>query len=149
MTPLAIEYHANGFVETGSELEEVGGRAVLSGGDGRTEGQYRQDRRIHANRNAKSLGPNRRSRSKRSKIPKKNFPRRRIPTIAQPHGVNKNFPDGLQHGILISNELKGIHFEFEGEPCEEWGHEEGPEGKAGSYTGSFPQFLQAGNLEFK
>ena len=31
-TPLAIEYHANGFVETGSEIEEVEGSAVVSGG---------------------------------------------------------------------------------------------------------------------
>ena len=32
LTPLAVEYHANGFVETGSEIEEVEGKAVLAGG---------------------------------------------------------------------------------------------------------------------
>jgi hypothetical protein len=62
--------------------------------------------------------------------------------------VNKSFPDGLRHYIVISNSFKGIKYELEGEPCEEWGKEEGPEGGGGTYTGSFPQILGMGNLEF-
>ena len=62
--------------------------------------------------------------------------------------MTKNFPDGLQHYIVITNSFKGIKYELEGEPCEEWGKEEGPEGGGGTYFGSFPQILIGGNLEF-
>ena len=66
----------------------------------------------------------------------------------QPHATSKAFPSGEQHYIVISNEFNDIKFELEGEPCEEWGRQGGPEAGGGAYTGSFPQFLSGGNLEF-
>ena len=68
--------------------------------------------------------------------------------VATPHVVNKYFPDGFQHSLDITNAFKGIKFELEGEPCEEWGKEEGSEGGGGTYSGTFPAMLSGGNLEF-
>lgn len=65
------------------------------------------------------------------------------------HKVSPTFPDGLQHTIEINNTIKGFKYELEGEPCEEWAKEEGPEGIGGQYFGSFPQILGGGNLYIK
>ena len=69
--------------------------------------------------------------------------------VSRSHLVSKNFPEGIQNGIDIHNTFKGIHFEYEGEPCEEWGREEGPEGFGAQYTGSFSQYLSNGAFEFR
>ena len=68
--------------------------------------------------------------------------------VATPSPYLGKFPDGFQHSIEISNSFKGIKVEFAGEPCEEWGKEEGPESAGGTYFGSFPQILQGGNFEY-
>jgi hypothetical protein len=147
-TPVAIQYHANGFVETGSELEEVGGQAVLSGGEaelkvniGRTKEFGRSECKIHWPEQTIPL--------KAITHPEEEFSEATYTNESTPHMVNKSFPEGIQHAILISNEIRGIHFEFEGEPCDEWGHEGGPTGNDAKYIGSFPQLVQFGNLEFK
>lgn len=142
-TPVNFEYHANGFVETGSETEEVEGKVVLSGGT------------ISLKVNA---GP-----KFKCTI---NWPEQTIPVRAEkrpdleysaavysnqepiPKKKSPKFPDGFQHKINIANEFKGIQFEFEGEPCETWGKEESSEGKTGKYLGEFPEELVGGNLEF-
>lgn len=148
LTPLAIEYHASGFVETGSELEEVEGRAVLAGGSaelkvntGKTEEGTKSECHLS--------WPEQTIPFKASKNPEGEFSAATYSNETRPHLVNKSFPDGLQHYILISNTFKGIKYTLEGEPCSEWGREEGPEGGGGTYTGSFPQTLQGGNLEFQ
>ncbi|MEA2153727.1 MAG: hypothetical protein QOI18_1960 [Solirubrobacteraceae bacterium] len=147
LTPLAIEYHANGFVETGSELEEVEGAAVLKGGTavlkintGRTEEFSKSECQLSWPEQTIPL--------KAAKAPEGEYSSATYTNASMPHLVNKNFPDGQQHYIVISNSFKGIKYEFEGEPCEEWGKEEGPEGGGGTYFGSFPQILGMGNLEF-
>ncbi len=147
LTPLAVEYHANGFVETGSELEEVAGRAVLSGGSaelkvntGKTPEFTKSECRI--------TWPEQTIPFAATKRPEEEFSAATYTNVLVPHLVNHNFPEGLQSTIVISNEFKGIHFELEGEPCEEWAKEEGPEGVSGKYVGSFPQTLVGGNLEF-
>ena len=147
LTPLAVEYHANGFVETGGELEEVEGKAVIARGSaelkvntGKTEEFEKSECHLSWPEQTIPL--------KAIKNPEGEFSSATYSNEAAPHKVNKNFPDGLQHYIVISNTFKGIKFELEGEPCEEWGKEEGPEGGGGTYTGSFPQFLTGGNLEF-
>jgi hypothetical protein len=147
LTPLAIEYHANGFVETGSEIEEVEGKAVIAGGSaeikvntGKTEEGTRSECHLYWPEQTIPL--------KAEKAPEGEYSSATYTNAANPHLVNKNFPDGLQHYIVITNEFKGIKYEFEGEPCEEWGKEEGPEGGGGTYFGTFPQLLSGGNLEF-
>jgi hypothetical protein len=147
LTPLAIEYHASGFVESGSELEEEEGKAVLKGGTavmkvntGQTEEFTKSECHVY--------WPEQTIPFKATKEPEGEFSAASFSNEATPHLVNKNFPDGLQHFIKITNSFKGIHTEFEGEPCEEWGKEEGPENNGGTYLGSFPQILGMGNLEY-
>ncbi|HTB71206.1 MAG TPA: hypothetical protein VK707_09510 [Solirubrobacteraceae bacterium] len=147
MTPLAIEYHANGFVETGSELIEVEGKAVIAGGSaeikintGKTEEFGKSE--CHLSWIAQTIP------LKAVKNPAEPYSAATYANATQPHLVTKAFPDGLQHYIVISNEFKGIKYQLEGEPCETWGKEEGSEGGGGTYVGSFPQFLGGGNLEF-
>jgi hypothetical protein len=147
LTPLAIEYHANGFVETGGELEEVEGKAVIAGGSaelkvntGRTEGFEKSECHISWPEQTIPL--------KAVKDPEGEYSSATYSNAAQAHKLTKAFPDELQHYIVISNAFKGIKYTLEGEPCEEWGKEEGPEGGGGTYTGSFPQILGLGNLEF-
>jgi hypothetical protein len=147
LTPLAVEYHANGFVETGSETEEVEGSAVLAGGEveiktnvGITEERERSQCTI--------LWPEQTLPLRAEKKPEGEFSEATYANETKPEPVGKKFPDGLQHSILITNAFKGIKFEFEGEPCEEWGKEETEEGGGGSYFGSFPAILSTGNFEF-
>jgi hypothetical protein len=148
LTPLAVEYHANGFVETGSELEEVEGKAVLKGGTavlkintGRTSEFEKSECHLSWPEQTIPL--------KAEKAPEGEYSSATYSNATQPHLVNKSFPEGLQHYIVISNSFKGIKYEFEGEPCEEWGKEEGSEGGGGTYFGSFPQILGVGNLEYQ
>ena len=147
LTPLAIEYHANGFVETGGGLEEVEGKAVIAAGSaelkvntGKTSEFEKSECHISWPEQTIPL--------KATKEPEGEFSSATYSNAEAPHKVTKVFPTGIQHYIVISNNFKGIKFELEGEPCEEWGKEEGPEGAAGTYVGSFPQFLTYGNLEY-
>jgi hypothetical protein len=146
-TPLAIEYHANGFVETGSELEEIEGKAVVSGGEaeikintGKTEEREKSTCVLHIPEQTIPL--------KAEKKPNEEYSVALYSNVATPHATNKSFPDGLQHSIEITNAFKGIHYELEGEPCEEWGRQEGDEGFSGQYKGTLPEKIGSGNLEF-
>jgi hypothetical protein len=147
-TPIAIEYHANNFVETGSELEEVAGATVLKGGEAE----------IKVNTGVTSE-------LKRSicliKWPEQTLPKK-AETKPELEGeytqatfsnqstpsTRKVFPDGHQHSIVVTDALKGIKYEFEEAKCEEYGKEGGPEGGGGTFTGSFPQILTSGNFEY-
>jgi hypothetical protein len=140
LTPLDIEYHANGFVETGSESEEEGGEAVLAGGEVLLK--------VNAGSKFKCTihWPEQTIPLKAEKHPENQFS---AATYSPEEGkMSKAFPGGVQKFLLISNEFKGIQFEFEGEPCEEFGREESAEGKTGTYIGAFPDELNGGNLEF-
>jgi hypothetical protein len=145
LKPLAIEYHANGFTETGGELEEEEGKAVIGGGSaelkintGQTE-EFKKSE-CHVSWPAQSL-------PLKGKTPEEEFSYASFSNEEMAHKMSAAFPDGIQHFITINNALKGIKVTFEGEPCEEWGKQGGEE-STGQYTGSFPQILYGGNLEF-
>ena len=147
LTPLAVEYHANGVVETGSELEEEEGAIVLKGGTaqlkintGKTEEFTKSECTVS--------WPEQTLPKKAIKNPEEESSMATFSNEVQSHLVTKEFPEGLQHFIKITNAFKGIKSEFEGEPCEEWGKEEGPEAGGGTYSGSFVQILNGGNLEY-
>lgn len=147
LTPLAVEYHANGYVETGSETAETEGKVTVTGGTaeikintGKTAEFEKSE--CHIKWPAQTLPV------KAINHPEEMFSMATYSNASQPHAVSKAFPTGIQNYIVIENAFKGIKFEYEGEPCEAWGHEEGPEGAGGTYTGSFPQILGDGNLEF-
>jgi hypothetical protein len=148
LTPLVVEYHANGFVETGSEIVEVEGTAKLAGGT--AEIKVNTGKTIEFEKSECHIKwPEQTIPVKAVKHPEETFSAAAYTNASQSHLVNKNFPTGIQNYIVIENAFKGIKFEYEGEPCEEWGKEEGPEAGGGTYTGSFPQFLSDGNLEFQ
>jgi hypothetical protein len=146
-TELAIEYHANGFVETGSELEEVEGSAKLEGGEaeisvkgGKTKAYEGFKCTIYWPEQTLPLAAVKKPENEYSLV-----------TYADEKRANPNvkkYPDGFQHYIVVHNALKGIKVVFEGEPCEEWGKQETEEQGGGKYTGSFPQILAGGNFEF-
>jgi hypothetical protein len=152
MTPLAVEYYPHGFVETGSELEEEGGRTILSGGT--AELKFKTGVLIESAPEAFEPSscsvsiPAQTIPARAATKPENEYTMASFTNEAIPHEVNNRFPEGEQHIINISNTFKGIKFEFEGEPCEEWGREEGEEG-TGNYTGSFPQKLGGGNLFYE
>jgi hypothetical protein len=147
-TPLAIEYHANGFVETGSEIEEIEGKAVIAGGSavikintGRTREFTKSECHLSWPEQTIPLVAERKPEGEYSEASYSNS--------SLPHAVSKTFPDGLQHTVTITNSFKGIKYELEGEPCEEWGKQESSEGVGGQYSGTFPAVLGGGNLEFQ
>ncbi|MFI4990753.1 MAG: hypothetical protein ACHQHO_07560 [Solirubrobacterales bacterium] len=148
LTPLAIAYHANGYVETGSEIEEFEGSAVLAGGEAEIKVYTGV---IPGTPKEKShctiLWPEQTIPLKAIKKPEGEYSEATYSNEVLPR-IGKNFPDSLQHFVNIANSFKGIKYEFEGEPCEEWGKEEGSEGGGATYFGSFPVFANGGNLEF-
>jgi hypothetical protein len=148
LTPLAVEYHANGFVETGSELEEFEGSATLAGGEAEIKVYTGVLPGEHEKSRCTILWPEQTLPLKAVKKPEAQYSTATYSNVATPNSSIKRFPDGFQHSISIANTFKGIKYEFEGEPCEEWGKEESEEGGAGTYTGTFPVFLNGGNLEF-
>lgn len=144
LTALAIEYHANGFVESGSELE---GEAVLAGGSAELK-VYTGVTEEHEKSRCNIVWPEQTIPLKAEKKPEGEYSAATFADATRPETNLKKFPDGFQHYVNVSNVFKGIKYEFEGEPCEEWGKEEGSEGGGGTYTGGFPQTLTGGNFEF-
>lgn len=146
-TPLAIEYHANGFVETGSETEEVEGAAVLAGGEAelvisgaKNKAYEKFTCAIHWPEQTLPLAA--------VKKPTNEYSLVTYADETRPATNLRKFPDEKQHYIVVHNALKGIKVTFEGEPCEEWGREETEEQGGGKYTGPFPMILSGGNFEF-
>jgi hypothetical protein len=140
LTPVDVEYHANGFVETGSETEEVEGSAKLAGGAIELKVSAGSKFKCNIRWEEQTIPV------KAVKNPEGEFS---AATYSNEAGKeSKKFPGGVQKLLSISNEFKGIVYEFEGEPCEEFGKEEGPEGKTGRYLGEFPDELMGGSLEF-
>jgi hypothetical protein len=148
LSPLAIAYHSNGFVETGSETEEVEGEAVLAGGEAEIKVYTGVLPGEHEKSRCTILWPEQTLPLKAAKKPEGEYSAATFSNVPTANPSLRKFPDGFQHSISVSNALKGIKYEFEGEPCEEWGKEEGSEGGGGTYFGSFPEVLGGGNLEF-
>ncbi len=145
LTPLAIEYFPNGYVKVGSELKEEGGRTVLAGGTaalkfntGATEEFEKSECEVYI--------PEQTIPKKAINNPDETFLDATYLNKTQPHKMSNEFPLGLQTYFTVTNEWTGMKYELEGEPCEEWGKEEGSEG-IGQFSGSFPQVLGGGNLE--
>lgn len=145
--PLVIEYHANGFVEIGSETEEVEGSVVLKGGEAEMKlstgvNEEFEKSRCFVKWKEQTLP------AKAEKKPELEYSSVVFSNATLPSTKTKKFPDGFQHYIKVSNSFKAIHYEYEGEPCEEWGKGEEEEGGGGTFVGSFPQVLMGGNFEF-
>jgi hypothetical protein len=149
LVPLAIEYHANGWVKTGSSVVNEGGQWVAGGTGavfklhtGTIEFEEKSECEITI---PPQILP---SATKLEKEPEAQYEQASFLNKIFPHKITKLFPTGEQAGLEITNTLSRIHYVFEGEPCEEWGHEEEETGGAGIYEGSLPQVVSRGNLEF-
>jgi hypothetical protein len=141
VTPLVVEYHANGFVETGSETVEEEGSAKLAGGEVQLKVSAGAKFKCNINWPEQTLPV------RAEKNPEGEFSAATYSN--EPGKLGKKFPGGQQTKLLIANNFKAISFEFEGEPCETFGKEEGPEGgKTGTYLGELPDELGVGSLEF-
>jgi hypothetical protein len=147
--PLAIEYHANGWIKTGSEVllnEEtgqwyVGGPAAMFHmKTGRTEEFEKSECEVFIPPQTVPGGA--------IKHPEEEWGEATFLNKMFPHKITNKFPTGEQPGLMITNTIAGLHYELEGEPCEEWGKEEEPEGGGGVYEGKFPQVLAGGTLEY-
>ncbi len=129
LTPMEVEYLAEGGANI---LNEV----AIKVATGKTEEYQKSECHIYIE--SQAIPPE-----------AKGKPTVTYTNATQAHQTSRNFPEGLQHYIVISNEFNGIKYRLEGEPCEEWGKEGGPEGGGGYYIGSLPQFLSGGNLEYR
>ncbi len=147
LTELAIEYHANGFVETGTELEEVEGAAVLSGGEAEIKINMGIDGEFHKT-TCILFWPEQTLPLKAEKKPEGEYSAATFSNVATPSTKLRAFPDGFQHSITVANAFKGIKYELEGERCEKLGKGGSEEGAGGQYAGSFPEILAGGNFEF-
>jgi hypothetical protein len=132
-TPVSYEYHANGFVESGSESIE---NVTLSGGavEMKVAGL-----KCIIDWEAQTIP------IKAESKPEGEYSSATFTNIAEPTAVNKKFPDGFKHKVSISNALKTMAYEYEEGACEEF---EKTEGKNGQYKGDLLAEINAGNLEF-
>jgi hypothetical protein len=132
-TPLDIEYHANGFVEIGSEGEEIAGNATLKGGE--------VEVRVHTIKCVIRL-PEQTIPKRAINDPDGEFEAARYETVPAERG-------GKINEVAIENEFKGIHFEYGEGQCENFTTSE-EERKAGTYTGELLEEIKGrgGNLEW-
>jgi hypothetical protein len=133
-TPVDFEYHANGYAEVGAEAEE--GTVTVSGGavEMKVSG-------IKCIIDWPAQTVPRKAETK----PEGEFSALSFSNVAEPTS-KKSFPDGFKHKVSVSNQLKGLEYEYEEGGCEEF---EKTEGKAGSYSGTILQEINGGNLEYQ
>jgi hypothetical protein len=132
LTPLAVEYHANGFAEAGSELEEKGGEATLSGGS--------IEVKINSIKCLITL-PEQTVPRKAEKKPNGEY------TAASYNNESETKGKRTFNKLDIENEWTGLAFEFGEGQCEEFKSSE-EERKGGKYTGEFIEEVPHGNLEY-
>jgi len=135
VTPLDVEYHANGFVEIGSEGEEVEvGNTTLKGGT--------IELKIKAIKCVITL-PEQTLPKAAEKKPGGEFEAATYSNEEEEKGKHKF------NKLSISNEWKGIHFEYGEGQCEGFKSSE-EERHAGKYEGELIEEVpMAGNLEFQ
>jgi hypothetical protein len=132
-TPLDIEYHANGFVEIGSEGEEIEGNVTLKGGT--------VEVRIKTLKCVIKL-PEQTVPKAAEKKPNGEFEAATYSNEEEEKGKRKF------NKLSIFNEFKGIHFEYGQGQCESFKTSE-EERKSGKYEGEFIEEVHGGNLEFQ
>jgi hypothetical protein len=144
--PLALEYHANGYVKTGSTVVNVEGKWVVGGPAAMFKVHLGKTEEFESSSCEVLIPPGQVLPAAAAKKPEEQYEAASFLNKMFPHKISNRFPTGEQPGIMITNEIKGFHAEFVGEPCEEWGHEEEETSLAGYYKGSFPQVLAPGTL---
>jgi hypothetical protein len=153
-TPLVVEYHNNGFVETGSETVEEEGSLKLAGGT--------VELLISGGSKFKCeiSWPEQTLPLRATKFPEEEYSAASYKNVEAEHTVTKVFTEGKQDRLQIENAFKAIKFEYiapnaeaeeaaGAEPCNTWGKEKGPEGRGGRYSGTLEEQVTGGDLEFR
>jgi hypothetical protein len=133
VTPLDIEYHANGFVEIGSEGEEIAGEAVLLGGS--------VELKIHTIKCVLTLPEQTLPRAAEKK-PENEFEAATYSNEEEERGKRKF------DKVAIFNEFKGIHFEYGEGQCADFNASE-EERHSGKFEGELIEEVRGGSLEFQ
>jgi hypothetical protein len=133
LTPLAIEYHANGFVEIGSEGEEIEGNATLKGGS--------VEMKISTIKCILTL-PEQTLPHAAEKKPENEFEAATYSNEEEEKGKRKF------DKLSIFNEFKGIHFEYGEGQCADFNASE-EERHSGRYEGELIEEVRGGSLEFQ
>jgi hypothetical protein len=136
-TPVVIEYHANGFVEIGSEGEETEGQIELKGGSIEIKVQT-----------IKCLVE-----IETQVLPLKAVKKPGGEYFAAVFHTESSFKEKhgkpfLSQKLKIENAFKKIHYEFSEGQCEKFKKVE-EEQKNGTFTGAFLDEVKGGNLEFQ
>jgi hypothetical protein len=133
LTPLAVTYHANGFAEAGSEIEEKGGQATLAGGS--------IELKINAIKCLITL-PEQTVPRKAEKKPNGEY------TAASYSNETETKGKRTFNKLLIENEWTGLTFEYGEGQCQGFKLSE-EERKGGRYTGEIlEEVTHSGNLEY-
>jgi hypothetical protein len=136
-TPVDIEYHANGYVEIGSESEEVEGQAVLKGGEVEITVP-----------SVKCLvsWPEQTIPGKAVKKPEEEYSQAIFTTFGEPANL-KRFPTGERELLKIENKFGKLTYEYSGGQCEEFKKPE-EELHNGKVKGVLNFEQRKGDLEF-
>jgi hypothetical protein len=137
VTPVVIEYHANGFVEIGSEGEETEGDIKLSGGSIELKvNTIKCEIEIET-----QVLPIRAIKKPNGEYTSAKF-------HSEAFAQERNGKQTAKQKLVIENTFKKIHFEyFEGQ-CENFA-KSSEELRNGTYDGNLLEELKRGNLEFQ
>lgn len=136
-THLKVEYlyHANGYVQSGSEGNEV----EIGPGDVSIN--------IPHTGGCKILWPSQTIPLKAETNPDAEYAAALFSNAETPQTRLKLFPDGFQHTLTIANEFKGMLFSVEEKGlCEEY---EPAEGRNGRYSGALSLEVPSGDLSYE
>jgi hypothetical protein len=136
-TPVAIEYHANGFIEVGSEGEEFEGSATLKGGEVEI---------YIPTVKCEIYWPEQTVPVKAIKHPEREYEEALYETQSVPRS-SKKFPSGFQNKLVIHDQVRHLEYEYEEGQCSNFAKAE-EEQKKGEINGEFVEELAGGNLEF-
>jgi hypothetical protein len=135
LKPVEYSFHANGFVETGTEGEE----GSVEIGSGSAELKI-------AGIKCLIEWPSQTVPMKAINKPEEQYSAALFSNEEVVSTHLKAFPTGFQKELQISTEFKNMEFSFEEGECSEFKH---PEAKTGSYRGVLHEELAGGNLSFE
>jgi|SRR5271165_325695 len=130
-------FHANGFVETGTETEEEEGEVHISGGE---VAVVLTGLKCVVNWPAQTVP------TKAIKQPEGEFGAASYANEEVANPKMKLFPSGFQKKVVVSTELKKMEYSVEGGACESFGK---TEGHSGLQSGTLTEEVKSGNISYE
>ncbi len=130
-------FHANGFVETGTETEEEEGEVHISGGEVAV---------VVSGLKCVVTWPAQTVPTKAIKQPEGEFNAVAFGNEEVANPKVKLFPSGFQKKVVVSTELKKMEYSVEGGACESF---EKTEGHSGLQNGTLVEEVKSGNLSYE